>query len=135
MQYNIENQKPIPLLNIRQHLFTIAKKLWWVLGLLAFFAMIDIGIGLLQPWPTKIFIDSVVGNVPAPGPLAQYTHETLLLFIVTAITVVLFISTSISSYIQMRISVWVNFKIDKAIQKSLYERILGLPPDTFSKPR
>jgi ATP-binding cassette subfamily B protein/subfamily B ATP-binding cassette protein MsbA len=133
VNYNIQKEKTIPALNVRQHLITIAKKVWWVLAIMALFSIVDIAIGLLQPWPTKVFIDSVVGNVPAPGPLAQYSHETVLLFIVTAITFALFIANSISGYIQMRIGAWVNFNIDRAIQKSLYERILGLPPDSFSK--
>ncbi len=133
MQYSTENKKATPPSNIREHLAILTKQYWWALALLAGFALLDIGIGLLQPWPTKIFIDSVVGTVRAPGPLAPYTHATSLLFIVTAISAVLFVIGSISGYIQMRLSAWLNFNIDKSIQQKLFEKIIGLPPDTFSE--
>lgn len=135
MNYNTQNQKTISGLpsSISDHLVVMAKKYWWTLALLAVFSLIDIGIGLMQPWPTKIFIDSVVGTVKAPGPLASYTHQTILLFIVTAISAALFISSSVSGYVQMRLSAWLNFNIDKSVQKDLFENIIGLPPDTFSE--
>jgi ATP-binding cassette subfamily B protein len=133
VQYNIQNQKTIPDKRIRQHLIELGKTNWKLLTFLAFFSLLDIGIGLLQPWPMKIFIDSVVGTVPAPGPLATYSHQTVLLFIVVTITVGLFLLSIISGYIQMRVSGWLNFSIDKSVQTRLYEKILGLPPETFSE--
>jgi len=42
-------------------------------------------LGLLQPWPLKLVVDSVLGPIPAPGPLASQPPVTLLAILCFAI--------------------------------------------------
>jgi ATP-binding cassette subfamily B protein/subfamily B ATP-binding cassette protein MsbA len=43
------------------------------------------GVGLLQPWPLKLVVDSVLGDVPAPGRLAFQSTSTVLALVCVAI--------------------------------------------------
>jgi len=42
------------------------------------FILMATGVGLLQPWPLKLVIDSVLGRSPAPWPLVSRSPATLL---------------------------------------------------------
>lgn len=118
---------------IQLRLVAYARKHWWVIATLAGFSLFDIAISLAEPWPTKIVIDSVFGNVRAPGPLAAYTHTIRLLVIVTIVSIILFVIGRISGYIQLRVSAWLNINIDRAVQLELFTHILQLPPDIYSR--
>ena len=45
--------------------------------LLALIAAIDIGLGVLAPWPLKLVVDNVLGGQPLPSGLAGFVHETV----------------------------------------------------------
>src|SRR5262245_8289743 len=48
------------------------------------------GVGLLQPWPLKLVVDSVLGNLPAPWPVGSRSPSMLLAFLCLAIVLLQF---------------------------------------------
>jgi ABC-type bacteriocin/lantibiotic exporter with double-glycine peptidase domain len=92
-----------------------------------FLSLLQAGIALLKPWPTKILADSAFGNIPAPGPLAQFTHTSTLILITSLITVGLFVIGSlldfVSSFALLKIGFWLN----RSIKIESLRHILHLP--------
>ena len=84
-------------------------------------------IALLQPWPVKVLADSVFGNIPAPGPLAQYTHTPKLIIIVSIMTLVIFLMGQafgvLKDYLLLKIGFWLN----RSIKEETFRHILHLP--------
>ncbi|HVX58830.1 MAG TPA: ABC transporter ATP-binding protein, partial [Candidatus Saccharimonadales bacterium] len=82
---------------------------------------------LLQPWPTKILVDSGFGNIPAPGPLAQYSHKPILILITSLLTVAVFLLGilfgTIRDYLVLRLGFWLN----RGIKEESFRHILHLP--------
>jgi len=92
-----------------------------VLGLL------QAGVALLKPWPTKILADSAFGKIQAPGPLAPYTHTPTLIAITAAMTIALFVVGAmlefVSSFALLKIGFWLN----RSIKIESLRHILHLP--------
>ena len=95
---------------------------------------IVIGIGvfsssfiLLRPWPTKIMIDSVFGTVPAPGPLAQYTHKPILILYTSIMTIIIFVVGAIfgifRDFVVLKLGYWLN----RGIKEESFRHLLYLP--------
>ncbi len=84
-------------------------------------------IALLQPWPIKVLADSVFGSIPAPGPLAQYTHTPTLIIIVSAMTLIIFLMGQafgvLKDYLLLKIGFWLN----RSIKEETFRHILHLP--------
>lgn len=97
------------------------------IALMVLLNTIATGIALLQPWPLKLLADSVFGNVPAPGPLRQYTHTPHLIIIVALLTLMIFILGQafgvIKDYTLLRIGYWLN----RSIKEESFRHILHLP--------
>jgi ABC-type bacteriocin/lantibiotic exporter with double-glycine peptidase domain len=97
------------------------------IALMVFLNTIATGIALLQPWPLKLLADSVFGNVPAPGPLRQYTHTPHLIIIVALLTLLIFLMGQafgvIKDYFLLKIGYWLN----RSIKEESFRHILHLP--------
>ena len=89
--------------------------------------VVQAGVALLKPWPTKILADSAFGNIPAPGPLAPYTHTSTLIAITALMTIILFIIGAtfdfFSAFILLKIGFWLN----RSIKIESLRHILHLP--------
>lgn len=84
-------------------------------------------IALLQPWPIKVLADSVFGSIPAPGPLAPYTHTPKLIIIVSLMTLFIFLLGQafgvLKDYLLLKIGFWLN----RSIKEEAFRHILHLP--------
>lgn len=84
-------------------------------------------IALLQPWPIKILADSVFGNIPAPGPLEQYTHTPTLIIWVSVMTLIIFLLGQafgvLKDFLLLKIGFWLN----RSIKEETFRHILHLP--------
>jgi ABC-type bacteriocin/lantibiotic exporter with double-glycine peptidase domain len=82
---------------------------------------------LLQPWPTKILVDSGFGNIKAPGILAPYTHKPTLILITSLMTIVIFLLGilfgTLRDYFVLRLGFWLN----RGIKEESFRHILHLP--------
>lgn len=93
-------------------------------------------IALLRPWPTKILADSVFGNVPAPGPLAQYNRTPTLILIVSGMTLGLFLLGTLFGFIKDFLLLKIGYWLNLAIKEESFRHILHLPlyhPERLSK--
>ncbi len=90
-------------------------------------SLLQAGIALLKPWPTKILADSAFGDIPAPGPLEPYTHTSTLILITALMTIALFIVGAalefVSNFALLRIGFWLN----RSIKIESLRHILHLP--------
>ena len=71
-------------------------------------------VGLLQPWPLKLVIDSVVGGSPAPWPLVSgsvWTRLWLLCAAIVLLELVTAILTALSTRILVRMGLRLVFKL------------------------
>lgn len=95
--------------------------------LVVFLGIIQASVALLKPWPTKILADSAFGNIPAPGPLAPYTHTPTLIAVTSLMTIALFILGSaiefVSSFLLLKVGFWLN----RSIKIESLRHILHLP--------
>lgn len=85
------------------------------------------GIALLRPWPTKILADSAFGNIPAPGPLAQYTGTPTLILIVSLMTLSLFLVGTLFGFIKDFLLIKIGYWLNRAIKEESFRHILHLP--------
>lgn len=86
-QWLSANGRKIHKTGFKEWLSRYHKKARWSVVAVVGVGMVQAGIALLKPWPTKIMADSAFGTMPAPGPLAPYDGSTLI-----AITAVLSIT-------------------------------------------
>jgi ABC-type bacteriocin/lantibiotic exporter with double-glycine peptidase domain len=84
-------------------------------------------ITLLNPWPVKIMADSVFGNIPAPGPLRQYTHTPTLILFVSLITLCIFLLSSIFGTLQSFMLLKIGYWLNRRIKEESFRHILHLP--------
>ena len=82
---------------------------------------------LLQPWPTKIMVDSAFGNVPAPGPLEPYTHKPTLILFTSLLTVAIFLLGIIFGTLRDYFLLRLGFKLNRDIKEESFRHILHLP--------
>jgi ABC-type bacteriocin/lantibiotic exporter with double-glycine peptidase domain len=89
--------------------------------------MVQAGIALLKPWPTKILADSAFGDIPAWGPLEPYTHTPTLILITALMSIALFVLGAafdfFSDFILLKIGFWLN----RSIKQESLRHILHLP--------
>ncbi len=90
-------------------------------------SVVSSSILLLQPWPTKILVDSGFGQIPAPGPLAPYTHKPELILLTSLLTIGIFLVgiffATIRDYLVLRLGFWLN----RGIKEESFRHILHLP--------
>jgi ABC-type multidrug transport system fused ATPase/permease subunit len=71
-------------------------------------------VGLLQPWPLKLVVDSVLGDVPAPGPLASRSPSVLLALLCLALVLLQLIVgalTTLSTNVLVALGLRLVFKL------------------------
>jgi ATP-binding cassette, subfamily B, bacterial len=71
-------------------------------------------VGLLQPWPLKLVVDSVLGDVPAPGPLASRSPSVLLALLCLAVVLLQLIVgalTTLSTNVLVALGLRLVFKL------------------------
>jgi ABC-type bacteriocin/lantibiotic exporter with double-glycine peptidase domain len=97
------------------------------IALVVTLSLVEAGVMLLKPWPTKIMADSAFNSIPAPGPLQPYTGTPDLIAITALMSIVLFIIGAAfswySDYLLLRIGFWLN----RSIKTESFRHILHLP--------
>jgi ATP-binding cassette subfamily B protein len=82
---------------------------------------------LLQPWPTKILVDSGFGNVPAPGPLHGLEHKPAMILATSILTIAIFLVgfflNTVRDYLVLRL----GFGLNRQIKEESFRHILHLP--------
>src|SRR5665213_3524707 len=82
---------------------------------------------LLQPWPTKILVDSGFGHTPAPGPLHGLEGKPAMILATSLLTIAIFIIGFILNtardYLVLRLGFWLN----RQIREESFRHILHLP--------
>jgi ATP-binding cassette subfamily B protein len=103
------------------------KKASWATFFMVILSVISSSVLLLQPWPTKILVDSGFGNVPAPGPLAPYTHQPTMILITSLMTIGIFLVGvffgTVKDYFMLRF----GFGLNRQIKEESFRHILHLP--------
>jgi ABC-type bacteriocin/lantibiotic exporter with double-glycine peptidase domain len=89
--------------------------------------MVQAGVSLLKPWPTKIMADSAFGHLPAPGPLAPYTGKPTLILITALMSISLFIIGAGFSWISDFMLLKIGFRLNRSIKIESLRHILHLP--------
>src|SRR3990167_5762952 len=82
---------------------------------------------LLRPWPTKIMVDSVFGNVQPPGPLKDFYHDPKLILITSLMTIAIFIVGAIVNCLRGLLVLKLGFKLNREIKDESFRHILYLP--------
>ncbi len=96
-------------------------------AVVVFINVITVGINLLKPWPTKILADSAFGNIPAPGPLEQYTGTSTLILITSGMTLFLFVFGTLFGVVRDFILLKIGFWLNKSIKQESLRHIMHLP--------
>ena len=95
--------------------------------LMVFISVLSSSVMLLQPWPTKILVDSGFGNIKAPGFLAQYTHSPKMILATSVLTIMIFILGiflgTIRDFLILKLGFWIN----RSIKEETFRHILHLP--------
>lgn len=95
--------------------------------LMVFVSVISSSVLLLQPWPTKILVDSGFGNVPAPGPLHGYEHKPAMILATSLLTIIIFVVgfllNTARDFLILRLGFWMN----RGIKEETFRHILHLP--------
>jgi len=103
------------------------KKARPAVAVVVFIGMVQAGIALLKPWPTKIMADSAFGDIPAWGPLEPYTHTTTLIGITALMSIALFALGAIFDYFSDFILLKIGFWLNRTIKMESLRHILHLP--------
>ena len=95
--------------------------------LLVFMSVLSSSVLLLQPWPTKILVDSGFGSIKAPGILAPYSQKPSMILITSLLTILIFLLSiflgTIRDYLILRLGFWLN----RGIKEETFRHILHLP--------
>lgn len=103
------------------------KKARWSVVAVVIIGTIQAGIALLKPWPTKIMADSAFGNIPAPGPLVDFTHTSTLIGITAIMSIVLFLVGATFDYVSSFFLLKIGFWLNRMIKSESFKHILHLP--------
>jgi ATP-binding cassette subfamily B protein len=82
---------------------------------------------LLQPWPTKILVDSGFGNVPAPGPLHGLEHKPAMILATSILTIIVFLLGILFGTLRDYFMIKLGFKLNREIKEESFRHILHLP--------
>lgn len=82
---------------------------------------------LLRPWPTKIMVDSAFGDIPAPGPLAPYTHTATLILITSLLTIAIFLVGAVIGTLRDYLVLRFGYNLNRDIKYESLRHILHLP--------
>lgn len=90
-------------------------------------SVLSSGVLLLQPWPTKILVDSGFGTIQAPGPLAPYTHKPIMILITSLLTIVIFLVGMALGTARDYLILKLGFRLNRGIKEESFRHILHLP--------
>ncbi|HVO86852.1 MAG TPA: ABC transporter ATP-binding protein [Candidatus Binatia bacterium] len=84
---------------------------------------------LLQPWPTKILVDSGFGNVPVPDFLAPFAqpHTPKLILITSFLTICVFLLGILFGTLRDYFMLRLGFILNRDIKEESFRHILHLP--------
>ena len=123
----MHNQK-----QINRWIIGYVKKYWPQISLITFLSLLSIGFQLLNPWPIKIVIDSVFGDVPAPFALANLDRQTLLIAI-TIILIVIYLIQNLLTVLNGYVSSRLNLLFDIEIKGMAFEKVMNMSLAAFNK--
>ncbi len=105
------------------------RKSWFGFSLLVFLSFLSAGLQLLNPWPLKILIDSVFGDIPPPWPLSInfVAHTVQLLAALAVIYFLSFFLEGLLSLIYLYLSSRFSFKHGLEIKTDFFSKILKMP--------
>lgn len=103
------------------------KRATWATVVMVFISVLSSSVLLLQPWPTKILVDSGFGNTPAPGFLDAYRGKPAMILATSIMTIAIFIVgfllNTARDYMVLRLGFWLN----RQIKEESFRHILHLP--------
>jgi ATP-binding cassette subfamily B protein len=95
--------------------------------ILVAFSVLSSSVLLLQPWPTKILVDSGFGNIPAPGPLDHFRHKPSMILITSLMTIAVFLLGILFGTMRDYFTLRLGFKLNREIREESFRHILHLP--------
>jgi ATP-binding cassette, subfamily B, bacterial len=105
----------------------------WRVAALGGLGLLEILLGVLQPWPLKAVVDSVLGNQPlhpwiaaALGPFAGYAGVRLLIVIVIG-GLLIQVGNQLVSMLHTQVQVDTGQRMLLDLRRRLFERLQGLP--------
>ncbi|MDB5160711.1 MAG: putative Xenobiotic-transporting ATPase [Candidatus Saccharibacteria bacterium] len=113
--------------DFKQWLTKYKRKAFGSTVVLVILSVLSSSILLLQPWPTKILVDSGFGSIQAPGPLAPYTHKPALILITSLLTIAVFLVGIIFGTLRDYFLLRLGFKLNSQIKEESFRHILHLP--------
>ena len=109
-----------------------AKKYWLQIVGITILSLLVIGLQLLNPWPLKILIDSVFGNVAAPFFLEPMAPRQLLVAL-AGILIVIYLLQNVFSVLSAYVSSRLNLRFDIDVKSAAFERVMSMSLASFSK--
>lgn len=98
-----------------------------------FLSLLAAGLQLLNPWPLKILIDSVFGQVPAPGILHSLSGTYSLLVVVAVGYVSLYLLSGLLEIIDSYLTARFTNALSISLQTAFFYHIINLPLETRRK--
>lgn len=95
--------------------------------IIVFVSLLASAVFLLKPWPIKIMVDSVFGNVPAPSFLEPYTGTEELLFFLAILSGLIFIVSSLLTVLKELLVLRFSYKININLKVDSLSHLLNLP--------
>lgn len=90
-------------------------------------SLVEAGVMLLKPWPTKIMADSAFNTIPAPGPLESFTGKPELIAITAVMSIILFLIGAAFSWFSDVLLLKIGFWLNRSIKAESFNHILHLP--------
>jgi ATP-binding cassette, subfamily B, bacterial len=121
------NGRKVIKTGFREWLSRYHKKARPAVAIVVVIGMVQAGIALLKPWPTKIMADSAFGEIPAPWLLEPYTHTSTLIGITALMSIALFIIGATFDYASNFVLLKIGFWLNRMIKAESLRHILHLP--------
>ncbi len=98
----------------------------WRLGVLVLLSFVSIGLTLLNPWPLKLLVDSVFGDIVAPGPLEAMSGSYVLLVVVALSYVVIYLVSGLLDIVDSYLTTRFSNHLSNELQKYFYNHVLNM---------
>jgi ATP-binding cassette, subfamily B, bacterial len=118
---------------IRLWLFGYAKKYWLPIFLVSLFSLLKVGFQLLNPWPIKVLIDSVFGDVPAPWLFARIESPEQLLVAITVALILIYLVQNLLAILNAYVSAMLDLKFDMDVKSGVFKRLLNMSLAALNK--
>lgn len=103
------------------------KQAFYATTVMVILSVLSSSVLLLQPWPTKILVDSGFGNVPAPGPLHGLEHKPAMILATSILTILVFLLGIIFGTLRDYFMLRLGFRLNREIKEESFRHILHLP--------